>query len=224
MADVWRFVMAVASHWILLVGGAAVIVLIGVAERLIKKELSPRLYIGLLIGLFFSASFLAWKDEHDKVATRRNFVIGFNQIAVGYLSGGENGKQVGIRTVTVHLGVVNRGPASILRDWKMFVKPPNTATRTPLPILDFPPQEQMTFSGVPPLSSTTLVGSEAIWRKTLDQRIETGAWTSGFLIGATNAFTMEQLSVENVEVIVECEDAFGEIYSVTHVLHKTDEK
>jgi len=67
MANFWRFVMAVGRHWKELAGGATVIILIGTAEALSEWDFPSFWYAVLLIALFFYASFLAWKDEQDKV-------------------------------------------------------------------------------------------------------------------------------------------------------------
>ena len=68
MTDFWRFTMAVASQWIALVGGTAIIVFLGVLERLVRKEISLRLYGFLLISLFFYSCYLAWSEDYALTA------------------------------------------------------------------------------------------------------------------------------------------------------------
>jgi len=46
-------------------GGAVVITVLGIVERLARRELSLRLYLGLMLSLVFYATFLAWKDERQ---------------------------------------------------------------------------------------------------------------------------------------------------------------
>jgi hypothetical protein len=219
MADVWRFVMAVGNHWIVLVGGTTIIILLGVAERLIRKEISPRLYASLLVGLFFCATFLAWKEEHDKVSSTKNFDIGIQRVSIGEWAESAQGDLGPATSVTVMIGVVNRGPASILRYWSISVKPPTRESEIPLSVLPVPSESRVNIFRDTPTKAPLMVlsGTEAIYIKTL-QRIDSGAWTSGFLVGLTRAITRQQLSTDGTEVIVRCQDAFNETYEVREPL------
>lgn len=68
MADFLSFVWSVASHWLVLIGGA-VITLLGFIERLRRRELSLRLYTYLMLFFVFYASFLAWRDQRSSVSS-----------------------------------------------------------------------------------------------------------------------------------------------------------
>jgi hypothetical protein len=67
MRDVWTFLQAVGSHWIALAGGAAVVVLLGVYEKLTKNEIARRYYVILLVAFVAVAIYQAWLDEHTRV-------------------------------------------------------------------------------------------------------------------------------------------------------------
>lgn len=70
VASFKNFLRAVASHWVALVGGSTIIVLLGVGERLSGRNVPLWVYICLLIALALLASFLVWRDERNKVIER----------------------------------------------------------------------------------------------------------------------------------------------------------
>ncbi|HVQ40258.1 MAG TPA: hypothetical protein VMS31_22140 [Pyrinomonadaceae bacterium] len=57
------FLRAVFRHWITLVGGCAVIVLLGIGERTTGKNIPRSIYLLMLALLFCVACYLAWRDE-----------------------------------------------------------------------------------------------------------------------------------------------------------------
>ncbi|MBI2988500.1 MAG: hypothetical protein HYY45_17195 [Deltaproteobacteria bacterium] len=69
MRDFISFLWAVASHWLVLMGGAAVITLLGIFERLRGKDISVRLYIVLMLLAVFYASFLAWVGQRENTGS-----------------------------------------------------------------------------------------------------------------------------------------------------------
>jgi hypothetical protein len=70
VASFRNFLRAVASHWVVLVGGSTVIVLLGVGERLSGRNVPLWVYIFLLIALALWAGFMAWRDERNRVIER----------------------------------------------------------------------------------------------------------------------------------------------------------
>jgi len=65
---VWAFLWAVKDHWIALMSGGVITVLLGVFERLSGKGVPLWVYIGILIFFAFLACYLAWRDERKKAA------------------------------------------------------------------------------------------------------------------------------------------------------------
>lgn len=64
MADLSNFVGAVLSHWIVLMTGSIVTVIVGFIERYRRKQVSWKFYGAVVFVLVFCASFLAWQDKH----------------------------------------------------------------------------------------------------------------------------------------------------------------
>jgi hypothetical protein len=63
-----NFLRAVFRHWITLVGGCAVIVFLGVIERISGKNVPLYVYLVLLAALFCLACYMAWRDAQKKLA------------------------------------------------------------------------------------------------------------------------------------------------------------
>ena len=72
MSDFWQFLVAVFWRWQSWLGGTgvggAIVVLVGLYERLANQKMPKQVYIGIFIGAFLlSAFFLAWRDERKKL-------------------------------------------------------------------------------------------------------------------------------------------------------------
>lgn len=63
------FLWAVKGHWVTLVSGCTVIVLVGIVEKVSGKNIPLSVYFILLALLFCSACYLAWRDERRKQAS-----------------------------------------------------------------------------------------------------------------------------------------------------------
>jgi hypothetical protein len=78
LARVFQFLHAVFINWIVLLGGAVMIVL-GVFERLWRKEVHWRFYAGILAALLFVAFYLSWRQQliavEAKPKTPKQFVV-----------------------------------------------------------------------------------------------------------------------------------------------------
>ena len=61
------FLAAVFSQWLVLMGGAALITILGILERFRGKDVSVRLYLGIMALFVLYACFLAWRDERIAV-------------------------------------------------------------------------------------------------------------------------------------------------------------
>jgi hypothetical protein len=59
---IWAFTWSVFSNWLVLLGGAVMIVL-GVIERLRTKEVHWKLYVSIIIALLFGAFYMAWREQ-----------------------------------------------------------------------------------------------------------------------------------------------------------------
>lgn len=96
-ANFWKFLRAVTKHWVALVGGCTVIVLLGVVERISGQNIPLWVYISLLGTLGMVACYLVWKDAQKELAEKdtrkRDFIIErlnafireYNQIDDGWL-------------------------------------------------------------------------------------------------------------------------------------------
>lgn len=62
----FTFLGAVFDQWMTLLGGGALIVIIGLIERRFGRQLHWKLYQYLVAALLFYACYLAWRIEHDK--------------------------------------------------------------------------------------------------------------------------------------------------------------
>ena len=96
-ANFLTFLRAVMRHWVALVGGCAVVVLLGVGERVSGQNIPMWVYISLLGVLGMMACYLAWRDAQKQLAekdTRKRdiiiqrlsaFISEYNQIDDGWL-------------------------------------------------------------------------------------------------------------------------------------------
>lgn len=81
-ANVGAFLWAVKRHWITLVGGCTLIVLVGIGEKVSGKNIPLWVYLGLLALLFCTACYLAWRDARNAVTQtslneqKRQFLAG----------------------------------------------------------------------------------------------------------------------------------------------------
>jgi hypothetical protein len=63
------FLRSLKNHWIALMGGGALVVLVGFSER-VTGLIAPRwLFVTVVILLVVYASYLVWKDERIKLAS-----------------------------------------------------------------------------------------------------------------------------------------------------------
>jgi hypothetical protein len=136
MADFWRFVMAVGRHWLVLLGGgAAIIVILGVVERLTGTNLTARWYAALLVALFFYAAFLAWRDEQRRAVVLERQVddeypkweVSIQQITIGTLQGKvDPGAEMQLLAyVAPVVSVLNLGASSVMKGVSLVVKHPS---------------------------------------------------------------------------------------------------
>ena len=71
MASLGSFIFSVASHWIGLLAGCAVTVLLGLLEKyVLKHPISLRVYSVILGSLLFFACYQAWLDQFTSAAGR----------------------------------------------------------------------------------------------------------------------------------------------------------
>jgi hypothetical protein len=65
--DLWLFLLGVWGHAITLAAGCVVTVMLGILEkRVLKRPISLKTEIGILLAFVFFACFQAWQDEHIK--------------------------------------------------------------------------------------------------------------------------------------------------------------
>jgi hypothetical protein len=72
MSEFRLFVRAVLSHWLTLMSGGAIIVLVGFYERAAGKNVSWSIYVSLVCVLVVIASFLAWRDKHRELVKEQS--------------------------------------------------------------------------------------------------------------------------------------------------------
>jgi len=73
LANIKDFVLVVLfDQWLTLVGGCALMTVIGVVERVVRKDISWKWYARLLVVLLFCSVYLAWRAEH----VRLNAIVG----------------------------------------------------------------------------------------------------------------------------------------------------
>ena len=81
-ANVMAFLWAVKRHWVTLVGGCTVIVLVSIFEKISGKNIPLWIYLILLALLFCTACYLAWHDAQKSLTQvslneqKRQFLAG----------------------------------------------------------------------------------------------------------------------------------------------------
>ncbi|SLM46778.1 protein of unknown function [Nitrospira japonica] len=66
MAEFGDFIFSVFDHWLQLLGGCVLMVLVALFEKyVLQREVSIKVYTALLCLLVFWACFLAWKDQYE---------------------------------------------------------------------------------------------------------------------------------------------------------------
>lgn len=66
---IWAFLRVIWKHWITLVGGCALVVLLGVFQTISGKNIPLGVYLGLLALLFCVACYLAWRHSEKALAS-----------------------------------------------------------------------------------------------------------------------------------------------------------
>lgn len=66
VARLAEFLVGIFTTWVVLVGGP-ILTLIGIGERIIRKEVSWRLYVSLLVALLMCSFYISWRDTMLKL-------------------------------------------------------------------------------------------------------------------------------------------------------------
>jgi|ERR1044072_4892442 hypothetical protein len=67
MGDLFSFLGGVLNHWVELMSGGIITVMVALIERHKTKNISWRWYIRLIVLFVFTACFLAWRDGHKEL-------------------------------------------------------------------------------------------------------------------------------------------------------------
>lgn len=63
----WLFFYAVGDHAVTLAAGCIVTVMLGIIEkRILKRPISAKVEVGILLAFVFFACFQAWRDQYEK--------------------------------------------------------------------------------------------------------------------------------------------------------------
>jgi hypothetical protein len=74
MDELKLFGRAMLSHWLTLMSGGVIIVVLGIIERATGRNISWSIYIALICALIVIASFLAWQDKHRELIEKHGEV------------------------------------------------------------------------------------------------------------------------------------------------------
>jgi hypothetical protein len=210
------------SNWLTLVGGGAVIVVIGLLERLQGVEIPSKSYWILVFLLLFVAFFQAWRDEHrrnikirtllgateqrlkDAEKTHSPSLSGFvDEIAMGTPADGS--KQTAI-FLTVSVRNRPGALASVAEGWSVSVEIPNRG-KLPCQIIHSDTSFQLHRSEG---AVITYAPNEAIYEKTATP-IQGGAMKRGTLACMLSDFAQDEVWQAGTTINVTFLDGNGQV-------------
>ncbi len=231
MADIlkttiWSFLRAVAANWVALMGGGAIIVLLGIGERISGRDVPLYVYIGLLILFTIFACFLAWRDERRKFIQTSmelekkhlpQFMGTIHQVSVGVAGKMVNGKPVktpNVAAVTILASVRNLGMPSIARSWSLLAKVPQK--RTLNGELQF--QERRLVMHQEGHDSIVHQNEDVLYNKIAEKPLIAGGEVAGVLHFHLHGVTKEDVYRDGSVFVLIFEDVTEKTYFATHVL------
>jgi hypothetical protein len=128
----WVFVYLVGTHTVTLLAGCVVTVMLGIIEKyILKRSISIKWEIVILVAFIFFACFQTWRDEHHSLASLQDKLKNptFNGRISGIFAGFSEvaKKKVGMIYLTADISNPH-GPASGLMNWKMGIRNPKVGT------------------------------------------------------------------------------------------------
>lgn len=203
--------------------GGAVVIILYLIERLIGWTMPKNWYVLIFVILFIlSASFIVWKDEHQKTSileqelatekerSKPNFHI---EAGVSYVSpAGKTNES----SIVVVIGIIkNTGAPSIASNFLVSVNVKGVTTVGQF----FPFGENIVIPALNSAPQITLHRDDYLVKKGMQQPIPTGGAVQGFLIVLVpNVKPAEILDVGS-RISLSLKDASGRSYSVDQVTH-----
>ena len=202
------FVSGFLGHLVTLLAGCAVTVIMAVIEkRILKRAISLKLEIGVLICFVLFACFQTWRDQYTSSEWRRQRILTLEQEAerkapdfTGEIGGVGSAIWRNQTVIIVAINLENRGGTdSGVHAWKMSVKMDDgTIIQGEPPI---PPAKDLNLP-LPEVKGGLLLKTDLYLPTTTMQPIRAGGATSGWFWSVFPTTTQEYLFGHKAVVIV----------------------
>jgi hypothetical protein len=228
MSDLLEFLAAVFWRWQGWAGGGgvggAVVVIVGIYDRVSGDSLSKQMYIAIFLGAFLLGAFyLAWRDEHQKVSVAQasindlhaqladlknpDFRIEIQGNSVGLIE-----QRPDLSAVTLFVSITNVGAPSVARDWRLAVKRPGIDEPIVAKSIVPPTRGDVTL-GRENDSPLIIAASEELAAKTAQMPLTRGEARVGYLLYAIEGVPGAILRAEQTRLTLTVSDVHGRRYS-----------
>jgi hypothetical protein len=204
------FLLAVVGNWFTLLAGCVATVMLALFEKYgLKRKLSVKVEIAVLLLFVFFATFQAWRSEYLK--TRPGLHLKVLAIDVGALQEGGQG------VITILADLSNLGAAPTIADnWHLRVVSPKGVQLfdgMPFALLQGKP-----FSFTFGSAVVSYDPSDALYKKTVSP-ITQGAKVTGFLLFVVpNTLDRQTILKVGTKLAVYCSDVYGNEIHAEHTI------
>jgi hypothetical protein len=207
------FLLSVANHIFTLAAGCAVTVLIGLFEKyILKRPISVKIEVIVLLAFLFFACFQAWRDEYDRATTEQTELHRLKApnligeiTGVTTAPGGEGGRDT---LLTVWAEIKNTGAPSIAENISLEAHFPDGRIK---PVISLPrTSKSVRLLGDLRDQGILLLTQDFLSTKALAAPIATGGAVEGWAWGVLYGTTPQEARKDAV-VVMKFRDVSGRL-------------
>ncbi len=198
-ADIWQFIKSVGSQWGWLMAGIGALG-IGIWERFRKKPILPINFLVIASIFIFVATFLAWRDEHNKFKPEIRSAIDGIYIAT----------KTDFPEILIIANIKNLGDPTGIEGWRLDIKFPDGKQITANNFRIFLTNISMEL----PTGVIKLDKKDALYNKAINP-INKGAIVRGFMVFIMPDFKRESIKLTGTQIKLSFEDIVHQIHSAT---------
>jgi len=227
LSDLLSFICAVVNSWAGYATGGVIMALVAFWAMFRQKQVPRSMGIGLAIIFLFFAFFHAWRDQHhaalqaqeDKRKAEEQ-LVGIEKHSFPDLKGEiifsfieTNKDNPGNTRVVFGVSVTNNGAPSITKNWLARIDIPGRGSVSSIPI-HYPRGFDLTKDGQ---VGERLKNSDAIFEKTAESPVTTGAEVHGWLLFFLKGVNPEELRRDGTVVQLTFLDVNGKQHRITRL-------
>ncbi len=214
MGNIRSFLLTVLNHWVALMSGGIILVMLTLWERHSSRNVPSWFFWGIVVLMIFLAFYLAWRDKHlallqaekaleeERQQNRPNFIPSIEQVATGrYL-------QLDCPIMFVLMSIRNTGAQSIAGAWSLTLKGNGMDKTVPAAYLG----ERKHLSGES--VQGVLRVEDTLYEKT-QQPIPHNGIVSGWLVFVIEGAKVGSADVPGTKFTISFRDVYGKIYEAS---------